>query len=312
LLSRTADHLFWMARYIERAENMARVLDVTHDMSLVPDAAASEADLWIPALEMSGNKDIYDEDYDSYSASDVIHFLSMDEGNPSSIYNCLRNARENARAVRVALTSETWENINALWLEFRQFPKNNLAQTGLHEFCDWVKSRSHLFRGVSFGTMLRDDAFRFVRLGGFLERADNTARLLDVKYHLLNPDDNHSTVDYYEWSAVLRSVSAFQAYQKVFSDAIQPSRVAELLMLREDMPRSLHACYADITGILDQLAGGRKNECRRLAGEIHASLRFGRMDDIFKDGLHEFLTDFIVSNNQLGIEIHRHYLSVAA
>jgi uncharacterized alpha-E superfamily protein len=300
-----------MARYIERAENMARVLDVTHHMSLVPNAAESEAALWTPALEISGNIESYEEEYEEYTASNVIHYLSMDEKNPSSIYNCLRNARENARAVRVAMTSETWENINALWLEFSQFLGTDLATGDLHGFCDWVKSRSHLFRGVSFGTMLRDDAFRFVRLGTFMERADNTARLLDVKYHLLLPEEEEvgGAVDYYEWSAVLRSVSAFQAYQKVFSDTIEPWRVAELLVLREDMPRSLLACFAEIMPILEQLAGRRNIECKRLAGELHARLRYGKMEDIFQDGLHEFLTDFIVANNNLSLEIQRTFLN---
>ena len=244
MLSRTADHLYWMARYIERAENMARVLEVTYSMSLVPNAAQSEAALWLPALELSGNVDAYESEYEVVSAADVIHYLAMDTDNPSSIYNTLRNARENARAVRVTMTSETWENINALWLEFDQFIGQDLATNGLREFCDWVKARSHLFRGVCFGTMLRDDAFSFVRLGTFIERADNTARLLDVKYHLLLPEQEEigGAVDYYEWSAVLRSVSAFQAYQKIFSDTIVPWRVAELLVLRRDMPRSLHAC----------------------------------------------------------------------
>ena len=312
MLSRTADHLYWMARYIERAENMARVLDVTYSMSLVPNAAQSEAALWLPALEISGNVEAYEEDYDNVNAADVIHYLSMDMNNPSSIYNALRNARENARAVRVAMTSETWENINALWLEFDQFRGQDLAQNGLLEFCDWVKARSHLFRGVCFGTMLRDDAFSFVRLGTFIERADNTARLLDVKYHLLLPEEEEvgGAVDYYEWSAVLRSVSAFQAYQKIFSDTIVPWRVAELLVLRRDMPRSLHACLDEINHILDQLSGNRQTECRRLAGELHARLRFGKMQDIFQKGLHEFLSDFIDSNNLLGAEIQRAFLSI--
>ena len=314
MLSRTADHLYWMARYIERAENMARVLDVTYSMSLVPNAAQSEAALWLPALEISGNVEAYEEDYDNVNAADVIHYLSMDMNNPSSIYNALRNARENARAVRVAMTSETWENINALWLEFDQFRGQDLAQNGLLEFCDWVKARSHLFRGVCFGTMLRDDAFSFVRLGTFIERADNTARLLDVKYHLLLPEEEEvgGAVDYYEWSAVLRSVSAFQAYQKIFSDTIVPWRVAELLVLRSDMPRSLHACLDEINHILDQLSGNRQTECRRLAGELHARLRFGKMQDIFQKGLHEFLSDFIDSNNLLGAEIQRNFLSINA
>jgi uncharacterized alpha-E superfamily protein len=314
MLSRTADHLYWMARYIERAENMARVLDVTYNMSLVPNAAVSESALWLPALEISGNVEAYEEKYGEYTAAGVIHYLAMDIDNPSSIYNTLRNARENARAVRVAMTSETWENINALWLEFRQFIGQDLAKNGLREFCDWVKARSHLFRGVCFGTMLRDDAFSFVRLGTFIERADNTARLLDVKYHLLLPSQEEvgGAVDYYEWSAVLRSVSAFQAYQKIFSDTIEPWRVAELLVLRRDMPRSLHACFDEITPILEHLSGPRQTECKRLAGELHAKLRYGKMQQIFQKGLHEFLTDFIELNNKLGAEVHKTFLSITA
>ncbi len=311
MLSRTADHLYWMARYIERAENMARVLDVTYSMSLVPNAAESEAALWEPAVQIAGSTDAYEARHQDYSAKEVIHYLAMDPENPSSIFSALRSARENARAVRVALSAETWENINVLWLEFSQFFGANLAETGLTAFCDWVKSRSHLFRGVSFGTMLRDDAFRFVRLGTFIERADNTARLLDVKYHLLLPSEEEigGAVDYYEWSAILRSVSAFQAYQKVFSDTIEPWRVAELLVLRDDMPRSLHACFDEITPILEQLSGRRSSECRRIAGELHARLHYGRMDEIFQEGLHEFLEDFVTCNNNLGVEIQRSFLN---
>jgi uncharacterized alpha-E superfamily protein len=314
MLSRTANHLYWMARYIERAENMARILDVTANMAMVPNAALSEAALWQPALEISGNADDFKERFSDYTASNVIHFLAMDPENPSSIYSALYSARENARAVRVAMTSETWENINALWLEFSQFEGKDLALDGLREFCDWVKARSHLFRGVSFGTMLRDDAFQFLRLGTFIERADNTARLLDVKYHLLLPKEEEvgGGVDYYEWSAVLRSVSAFQAYQKVFNDTIQPWRVAELLVLRKDMPRSLHACFTEITVILETLTTGRHVECRRIAGEINASLKYGRMDHIFQNGLHEFLTEFIECNNQLGAEIQNSFLNIHA
>ncbi|HNZ55786.1 MAG TPA: alpha-E domain-containing protein [Methylophilaceae bacterium] len=313
MLSRTADHLYWMARYIERAENMARVLDVTYNMSLVPNAAESEAALWLPALEISGNLEAYERDHEDFTAAQIIQYLALDINNPSSIYRALRSARENAHAVRVAMTTETWENINALWLEFGQFIGQDLAKNGLREFCDWVKARSHLFRGVCFGTMLRDDAFSFVRLGTFIERADNTARLLDVKYHLLLPEQEEvgGAVDYYEWSAVLRSVSAFQAYQKIYSDTIEPWRVAELLVLRRDMPRSLHACFDEITPILDQLSGSRPTECRRMAGELHAKLRFGKMHDIFQHGLHEFLDDFVKSNNKLGAEVHKTFFSIA-
>ena len=313
MLSRTADHLFWLARYIERAENLARVLDVTHEMSLVPNSHLSESDLWMPALEITGNTDAFTEAYGELTAAKAIHYLSLDASNPSSIYSALKSARDNAHAVRAAVSSETWESINTIWIEFAQFSGSNLSKYGLHEFCDWVKSRSHLFRGVSFGTMLRDDAFRFLRLGTFIERADNTARLLDVKYHLLLPEDAEigGAVDYYEWSAVLRSVSAFEAYQKVFNSTIEPWRVAELLVLRQDMPRSLHYCSAEVSQILEQLSHSRKMECNRVAGEIYSKFKYGKMEDIFQLGLHEFLTTFIESNQQLSAEIQSGFLNTA-
>jgi uncharacterized alpha-E superfamily protein len=311
MLSRTADHLYWMARYIERAENAARVLDVTYNMSLVPSATGNDADLWQAAVEITGNIEAFERDYGKASAKNVIQYLTMDSNNSSSIYSALRSARENARAVRVTMTTETWENINALWLEFDQFLRKDLTVEGLSEFCDWVKARSHLFRGVCFGTMLRDEAFSFVRLGTFIERADNTARLLNIKYDFLMPVQYQmgGTVDYYEWSAVLRSVSAFQAYQKIYSDAIDPIRVSELLVLRHDMPRSLHACYDEIMPIIEQVAANRQSETKRLAGELHAKLHYGKMQDIFQYGLHEFLESFIHSNHVLGEEIQRSFLS---
>ncbi len=311
MLSRTADHLYWMARYIERAENMARVLDVTYKMSLVPNAAQSESALWQPPVRIAGDMAAFERDYGSYSAASVLHYMALDPHNPSSIVSALSNARENARAVRVAMSSEMWENVNSLWLELQGRLKNGLAEADLSEFCDWVKSRSHLFRGVTFGTMLRDDGYKFVRLGTFIERADNTARLLDVKYHLLLPSEEEvgGAVDYYEWSSLLRSVSAFEAYQKVFHDTIEPWKVAELLVLRDDMPRSLHACMDEITPILEQLCDARGWECLRQAGELHARLHYGRMEDIFQEGLHEFLQDFVIHNNSLGSEIQNTFLN---
>lgn len=310
MLSRTADHLYWMARYIERAENMARVLDVTYRMSLVTSAVHSEEDLWKPPVLIADDVATFEKDYGSYNFANVMRYMALDERNPSSIVSCLGAARENARSVRVAMSSEMWETVNALYLELQQRIRQGLNETDLGEFCDWVKSRSHLFRGVTFGTMLRDDGYKFVRLGSFIERADNTARLLDAKYHLLmSSKDAANGVDYYEWSSLLRSVSAFEAYQKVFRDTIEPSKVAELLVLRDDMPRSLLACYNEIKPILEQLCTQRGLECLRLGGETHARLRYGRMEDIFKLGLHEFLQDFIARNNGLGVEIQRSFLN---
>jgi uncharacterized alpha-E superfamily protein len=300
-----------MARYIERAENMARVLDVTYRMSLVANGDHSEADLWRPPVLIADDVEAFERDYGEYNAANVMRYMALDEDNLSSIVSCLGAARENARSVRVAMSSEMWETVNALWLELRQRMRMGFNEADIGDFCDWVKSRSHLFRGVTFGTMLRDDGYRFVRLGTFVERADNTARLLDAKYHLLmaSAAGKDGAVDYYEWSSLLRSVSSFEAYQKVYRDTIEPSKVAKLLVLRDDMPRSLHACYTEITPILEQLCTVRGHECLRLAGETHARLRYGRMEDIFNAGLHEYLQEFIVRNNGLGMEIQRTFLN---
>lgn len=313
MLSRTADHLYWMARYIERAENMARMLDVTSRMSLMRHGDEAEAALWGPLLNISDTVDAFNTNYNKVTARNVINFIALDARNPSSIYNCLRAGRENAHAVRVAMSTEMWENINGLWLEFLQMDKALIVDSGLTEFCDWVKSRSHLFRGVTYGTMLRDDGFRFARLGGFIERADDMARLLDVKYHLLLPPtyDVGGAVDYYEWSALLRSASAYLAYLKIYRDAVNPLRVAELLVLRHDVPRSLHACMDELISIVDQLNGDTNSECKRIANVIHSRLHYGRIEDIFNGGLHEFLEAFLRYNNQLGVEIQRTFLNAS-
>ena len=310
MLSRTADHLYWMARYIERAENMARVLDVTYRMSLVPNASHTEADLWMPPVRIVDDVEAFERDYGLYNAANVMQYMALDLRNPSSIISALNSARENARSVRVAMSSEMWENVNSLWLELQQRVRNGLTEPDFTEFCDWVKSRSHLFRGVTVGTMLRDDGYKFVRLGTFIERADNTARLLDAKYQQLSnlKGEIDHTGDYYEWSSLLRSVSAMEAYQKVFRDTIEASIVAELLVLRDDMPRSLHACLDEVTSILEQVRGDRGWECVRQAGEMHARLHFARMSDIVQE-LHQFLQDFIIHNNNLGVEIQRTFLN---
>ena len=203
-----------------------------------------------------------------------------------------------------------YEDINGLWLEIKDRSRQSIFAQGISPFFDWVKMRSHQFRGVTFGTMLRDEAYQFMRLGTFMERADNTARILDVKYHTLLPSvaDVGGAVDYYQWGALLRSVSAFDSYRKVFRDVITPMKVAELLILRADVPRSLHACTAAIHDILSGLADASSREPERLSGEINAQLRYGRTEQIFELGLHEYLMGFLEKLSALGDEINRHFL----
>ena len=311
MLSRTADNLFWIARHIERAENAARMLDVAHRSALVPlDVASTEAYLWYAPLNISGCARDYEAKYGLARADAVTRYMSLEPDNPSSIYSCLRLARENARTVRGAITSEMWEVINATWLELNRLSQTiNLDKNT--DFFDWVKERSHLFRGVTLGTMLKDMTLRFIRLGTFLERADNTARILDVKYHILLPSvsDVGGAADYYQCGALLKSVSAFEAYRKVYRDVISPLRVAELLILRDDMPRSLHACMNEVEEALTVINGSSGREARRRAGELHAAIHFGRIEDVFTQGLHEYLTDFLEHTDLLGQEIRDAYLS---
>ena len=313
MLSRTADNLFWMARHIERAENIARVLDVAHRTSLLPlDVDGTEAYLWYAPLNITGCAVGYEEKHGLARADAVTHYMALDPDNPSSIYTCLKMARENARTARSAITSEMWEIINATWLELNRLSKQiDMNDEKFSDFFDWVKDRSHLFRGVTLGTIIKDIALSFIKLGTFLERADNTARLLDVKYHILLTEKENvgSSVDYYQWGSLLKSVSAFEAYRKIYRDVISPLRVAELLILRDDMPRSLHACMNEVEAALLEINGSAGKEARRSAGELHAALHFGRIEDIFEDGLHEYLTYFLGQTYSLSQNIRDAYLA---
>jgi uncharacterized alpha-E superfamily protein len=306
MLSRTADHLYWMARYTERAENVARLLDVTSRMSLLPHEQSRG--YWGAALSANGVEEEYRLKFDdSFAERDVVRFMVLDDDNPSSIRACLRAARENAHAVRGTITSETWETLNSTWIEMREVRPSQLQGSGLTSFFEWVKFRSHQSRGVTVGTMLRDEAFQFIRLGTFLERADNTSRILDVKYDELAPQTQPG-MEYYEWGALLRSVSAFEIYRRVYRDVITPARVAELLILRVDMPRSLRACMEEVYPILHTIANSQSGETERRAGEIHAQLQFGRMEDIFNHGLHTWLTAFLERTADLGNRISADFL----
>lgn len=311
MLSRTADHLFWMARYTERAENTARMMDVTFQTSLLPQSEHSAEQGWRAVLRISELQSAYEQKYPTINAADVIDFMVRDPNNPSSIVACLSAARENARAVRGALTTEVWETQNTTWLEMKQMLEKAAWQQDPSHFFEWVKYRSHLSRGVAIGTMLRDEAFSFTRLGTFLERADNTARMLDIKYHGLRqvePTDEESQLDYYYWAAILRSVSAFEIYRKVYRDVITPERVAELLMLRADMPRSLHACMEAVVRNLNDVSNKSSRDTERLAGKMLAELQFARIGEILGSGLHEYLKQFFDQIYALGNRISRDFL----
>ncbi|HEX5372308.1 MAG TPA: alpha-E domain-containing protein [Aquabacterium sp.] len=318
MLSRTADHLFWMARYMERAENTARLLDVNYQTSLLPQSSETAVQGWVGLLSISELTAQYKAKYDSVNARDVMTFMVTDAGNPSSILSCLRAARENARAVRGALTTEVWETMNQTWLEYNRLVKSGALEKDPGELFEWVKFRSHLSRGVTLGTMLQDESFHFQRIGTFLERADNTARLLDVKFHARNTEffgsgqgNEGKEVDFYHWSAVLRSVSAFEVYRKVYRDVIRPEKVAELLILRAEMPRSLVHCMDEVVSNLRAVANDHSQETIRRAGRLRADLQFSRIDEILATGLHAYLTQFLDRVGDLGYGISRDFLMPA-
>lgn len=311
MLSRVASNLYWLSRYVERAENTARVLDVTWRMSLLVKEPRLQDQEWFAPLNITGTLFPFSGRHSTVCAKEVLHFMALDPENPSSIRSCAQHARENARAIRGSITSEMWEVLNATWLEMQQMDEERLNARGVSAFFDWVKERSHLFRGVTFGTMRRDDAYHFTRLGTHMERADSTARILDVKYHILLPSvkDVGGAVDYYQWSAVLRSVSAFEAYRKVYRDVITPVRLAELLILREDLPRSLHFCMRQVQDTLEIVKNDRSAETLRQAGQILSQLRYGRISDIFATGLHEYLTDYLDAMQELSAQIQKSFFA---
>jgi len=312
MLSRVADRIYWMSRQIERAENMARILGVTSNMVLFGTAETREQNLLAP-LTITDSAEQYFQDGKPVTLEGLVDFLALDPDNPSSIYSCLRMARENAHAVRWQITSEMWESLNATWLEMRRVRRSDLSGAGATKFFDWVKDRSHLFRGITYGTIMRGEAFDFSRLGTFLERADNTARILDVKYHVRLPSvkDVGGALDYYQWSALLRSVSSFETYRALYRDQIYPIKVAQLLILERRMPRSLAACFEEVTHAMEHLQGQHDRAARRLAGEIYVRLTNADIEEIFHDGLHEYLTECIADMSELGARIQRAYLGAA-
>lgn len=314
MLSRTADHLYWMSRYTERAENTARMLDVNYQTSLLPQSELAALADWKSLLSISELLPAYSQRYGAIQARHVMDFMVKDENNPSSILSCLSAARENARAVRGTLTTEVWETLNQTWLEVKRMLKNGDLERDPAQFFEWVKFRSHLSRGVTVGTMLMDESLYFMRMGTFLERSDNTARLVDVKFNALQNDYFGTTSvreqenDFYHWSSILRSVSGFEVYRKVYRDIIRPERVAELLILRPDMPRSLHASITEVVNNLLLVVSDSRSETVRRAGKLKAELQYARIDDILSTGLHAYLTQFLDRVNDLGVNISREFL----
>ncbi|HLW89758.1 MAG TPA: alpha-E domain-containing protein [Roseiarcus sp.] len=317
MLARTADNLFWLARYMERADFTARTIEATLRLEVLPKSGALDMVEWEGALTSVGALEAFHEAHEALGEPAAVEFLTFDRTNPSSICNCLENARANGRAVRTALTAETWTAINEAWLELKRFESRRRGakefdREALGRFLDYVKKASLDFDGTCYRTMLRNDAYWFNRLGLFVERADNTARLLDVKYHLLLPSDEEvgGSLDYFQWVAILRAVSAATAYHWVYRDRVKPWLIADLLILKPAMPRSLIACYDSINEVLDSIAreDGRTGAAQRQARAMLTKLQRSTMSEIFQSGLHEYITDFLDDNARLATTISEQYL----
>src|SRR6202795_3826531 len=302
MLSRTADNLYWLARYVERAEFVARILEATQRLTAMPLSYVGATNEWESAVATAGSAKAFAARYSEANEETAIDFLAFSSANPSSIRNCFEMARANARSVRTALTAEMWDVINGGWLELKRFGNGPPSREEFLRFLRWVQETSLRFDGSAYRTMLRNDAYWFTRLGVFIERADNTARILDVKYHLLLPAQEHvgGPLDYYQWTSILRPVSALTAYHWVYRESVKPWLIADLIILRDEMPRSLASCYENLVLYLDHIARayGRQGPAQRHARAIRARLENSRMEGIFQNGLHEFISEFITDNNR--------------
>jgi uncharacterized alpha-E superfamily protein len=305
MLGRTANGLFWMSRYLERAENIARLVDAGFRMSLIRQANTEED--WGGVLESAGVREVYGEKSDTVPGAAAIDFLMRDKTNPSSVINCIENGRNNARMVRTALTRETWEAVNESWIQIGQVLSKKISDATLPDVIDLIKRRIGLMRGIFSGTQLRDELYNFAMLGSFVERSDNTARILDVKYYVLLPSLMHvgGSIDNFHWQSILRSVSAHRSYSWVYETEYKPANIAHFLILNRRMPRSLAFCYEAINSNLAHLARDYKGQipAHETAARTRNTLLTTSVDQIMEQGLHEYLEDFIISNDKLASEI---------
>lgn len=313
MLARTADNLFWAARYVERADFTARLLEAAARLSTLPSSySGADGSEWRSAMEAADCVEALEATGREPTEAAVRDFMAFDRDNASSIVSCLDRARSNARAVRTALTAETWEEINSAWNELKTLD-TAMGAEAFARFLEWTKRVSLIFDGSAARTMLRNDAYYFVRLGTALERADNTARLLDVKYHLLLPEREPvgGGLDFFQWTTLLREVSALTAYRWVYREEVKPWLVADLLLLNPQLPRSVASCYEVIVSNLDALAAdyGKSGASQRLAGAAHRRLQRARMSEVFASGLHEFINEVLADNIRLGAVIAAQYLS---
>ncbi|HEX2909596.1 MAG TPA: alpha-E domain-containing protein [Chloroflexia bacterium] len=315
MLSRVAESLFWMSRYIERAENTARFLDVNINLLLDLNqiVAVDTPNYWKPLILVTSDEERFEKLHEDYSAKNVIDFLVFNRSNPNSIYSCILLARENARSIIESISSEMWEQINNLY-HFLQRSSPEIMQESPYQFYSYIRNASHLFQGITDCTLLHNEGWDFVQAGKFLERADNTARLVDVKYHLLQTGKvDSSSVDVIQWIAVLKSCSALEAFRKVYSSHIEPETILQFLVLEQAFPRSIFFSVAAADEALLRISGNalRKpaNTAERLIGRLRAELEYTTVEDIYNAGLHSFLEGLEKRLIKVGDQIYQNYFS---
>jgi uncharacterized alpha-E superfamily protein len=313
LLSRTADNLYWLARYMERAETAARLLDVGARNALLPNTGGGYRNEWDAVLAASGGAAMFAEKYGDPVQRNIETFLFFDRDNPASVASCLGRARENGRIVRTALSGQVWDSLNSAFQDLRAMERQERSTLQLSDLTDWTRKTTALVRGGIEGTLLRRDGYHFLNLGYALERADNTARLLDVKYYVLLPHVSlvGSGLDAYQWETLLRAMSAHRAFYWAYGGDLTPRKIADFLILNPAMPRSLLTCVIAAADHLEHLARGygQSTPAQTTARALHAELAEMTVEEIFDEGLHEFLTRFILRNGDLGVAVHESYLS---
>lgn len=311
MLSRTADHLYWMSRYLERAENMARMIDAHQRLSLLPRSPEAVLQGWQATLVSLGMDRGFLERYGSITPRAAFDYLAFDRGHSGSIVQCLRAARENGRAVRGTITSDMWETLNATYLESQSF-NSTMPESARGEFLEWVKYRAHLTRGVTSGTLLRDESLYFTRIGTFIERADNTTRLLEARWRDPGRRGERLLDEASEWAVLLRAMSGFEIFRRLYRDSVTPMRVTQMLLMRDDLPQSVHRCLDELHTNLSAVANSQSTETLRRVGELHAQFHFGRFEELCGEGVTPFLDRFQARLGDLGERIANDFLVPAA
>lgn len=315
MLSRVADSVYWMSRYIERAENVARFIDVNYNLTLGEGIPLSTQ--WMPLVSTTGDDELFQELYGEATSRNVMQFLAYDPRNPNSIYSCVSAARENARTIRETITAQMWKHINEFYLMVKGNAKKEKALSEPNYFCDQVKLASHTLLGLTYATMSQGEPWHFSRLGRLLERADKTSRLVDVQYYLLLPkaEDVGTSVDVVRWSALLRSASALTMYRRHYG-RITPNRVAEFLILNHDFPRSIMHCLMLMATSLNKITGSAEKffncHSEQLLGRLGTDINYTTIDNVIEEGIHNFIDRFQTRLNEVGIALQEDFFTPLA